>query len=297
MNCRRVFFIDSRFTIGIHNFNIEIMEARIVGPSARLLEVMEYLMAAGPEPVKQVQISRDLGIPAATVNRIVRTLAERGYLFQTSEKYCIPNFRLMRNVPMSEGYLSVLSDLMNDITARQKMSVEAVVVTGFDLLWHSRTELPDASVAIRAARGFRRSLYELDAMSRLYLSRLGWDEVSYRFFTGGFFKTGLEMRGLAPSEARRIVEDVKNETFDMDFNGNHVGVRRFVTIVEDGDGNFLHLLSIAEAAVPVRDKDEHIANARTILNDARDRLKSKINAEASRKREVHRSRAKLKVVK
>ncbi|MEP0503136.1 MAG: helix-turn-helix domain-containing protein [Paracoccaceae bacterium] len=273
------------------------MEAKFVGPSARLLEVMEYLMAAGSEPVKQVQISRDLGIPAATVNRIVRTLAERGYLFQTSEKYCIPNFRLMRNVPMSEDYLSVLSDLMNDITATQKMSVEAVVVTGFDLLWHSRTELPDASVAIRAARGFRRSLYELDAMSRLYLSRLGWDEVSYRFFTGGFFKTGLEMKGLAPSEARRIVENVKDETFDMDFDGNHVGVRRFATIVEDDEGNFLHLLSIAEAAVPVRDKDEHIANARDVLNNARETLSAKVSAEASRRSDMRRSRANLKVIK
>ncbi|MEN8750838.1 MAG: helix-turn-helix domain-containing protein [Marivita sp.] len=252
-----------------------------MGPSDRLLEVMEYLMATGPEPVKQVQISRDLGIPTATVNRIVRTLAERGYLFQTSEKYCVPNFRLIRNVPMSESYLSVLSDLMNEITSAHKVSVEAVVVTGFDLLWHSRTELPNASVAIRAERGFRRSLYELDAMSRLYLSRLGWDEVSYRFFTGGFFKSGLEMGGIAPLEARRIIEGASSKAFDYDFDGNHVGVRRFATIIEDESGKFLHLLSIAEAAVPVRDKDEHIAEMRGVLNHARDVLKAQINAEAT----------------
>lgn len=251
-------------------------------------------MAAGPEPVKQVQISRDLGIPTATVNRIVRTLAERGYLFQTSEKYCIPNFRLIRNVPMSEGYLSVLSELMTEITATHKVSVEAVVVTGFDLFWHSRTELPDASVAIRAVRGFRRSLWELDAMSRLYLSRLGWDEVSYRFFTGGFFRSGLEMGGLAPTEARRIIESVADTVFDYDFDGNHVGVRRFATIIEDENGKFLHLLSIAEAAVPVRDKDKHIAEKRDILRDARERLKAQIKAEASGARPHYPN---LKVVK
>ena len=237
-------------------------------------------MAAGAGPVKQVDISRDLGIPAATVNRIVRTLAERGYLFHTTGKHCIPNFRLIRNVPMSEDYLSVLNNLMNEITCAYDVSVEAVVVTGFDLLWHSRTQLPNASVAIRAATGFRRSLYELDAMSRLYLSRLGWDEVSYKFFTGGFFKTGLEMKGLAPSEARRIIENVAADNFDMDFDGNHVGVRRFSTIVEDENGKFLHLLSLAEAAVPVRDKEEHIANARTILSEAREALQAQISAEA-----------------
>lgn len=238
-------------------------------------------MASGPDPVKQVDISRDLGISAATVNRIVRTLAERGYLFHTSEKYCIPNFRLIRNVPMSESYLSVLSDLMNDITAAHSVSVEAVVVTGFDLLWHSRTQLPDASVAIRAARGFRRSLYELDAMSRLYLSRLGWDEVSYKYFTGGFFKTGLEMGSLAPSEARRVIEEAASDNFAIDFDGNHVGVRRFSTIISDESGKFLHLLSIAEAAVPVRDKDEHIANARRVLDGARATLSAQIKAEAA----------------
>jgi DNA-binding IclR family transcriptional regulator len=241
---------------------------------------MEYLMAAGPDPVKQVDISRDLGISAATVNRIVRTLAERGYLFHTSEKYCIPNFRLIRNVPMSEIYLSVLSDLMNEITAAHRVSVEAVVVTGFDLLWHSRTQLPDASVAIRAARGFRRSLYELDAMSRLYLSRLGWDEVSYRYFTGGFFQTGVEMHSLAPSEAQRVIEEAATDNFAMDFDGNHVGVRRFATIIADESGKFLHLLSIAEAAVPVRDKEEHIANARRVLDEARATLTAQITAEA-----------------
>jgi DNA-binding IclR family transcriptional regulator len=258
---------------------------------------MEYLMASGPEPVKQIDISRALGIPPATVNRIVRTLAERGYLFHTSEKYCVPNFRLIRNVPMSEGYLSVLSDLMNEITAEQRVSVEAVVVTGFDLLWHSRTQLPDASVAIRASTGFRRSLYELDAMSRLYLSRLGWDEVSYKYFSGGFFKTGLEMKGLAPSEARRIIENVNDEIFDMDFDGNHVGVRRFATIIQDGDGKFLHLLSIAEAAVPVRDKDEHIANARDVLTKARATLQAQIEAEASGGADLKRQYANLKLVK
>ena len=111
------------------------------------------------------------------------------------------NFHLARNVPMSERYLIVLRDLMNEITRQHRVSVEAVVVSGFDLLWHARTELPDASVAIRAVAGFRRSLYELDAMSRLYLSRVGWDEVRYRFFIGGFFATGLDMKPMSAEQA------------------------------------------------------------------------------------------------
>tara|TARA_R110002124_G_scaffold61155_4_gene167478 strand:- start:4612 stop:5511 length:900 start_codon:yes stop_codon:yes gene_type:complete len=272
--------IDYYFNISIYNSKYEILKAKSVNPSERLLQVMEYLMAAGPEPVKQIDIARDLGISPATLNRIIKTLSQRGYLFRTSEKYCVRNFRLIRNVPMSESYLSVLSDLMNDITVQHRVSVEAVVATGFDLLWHSRTELPDASVAIRAATGFRRSLYELDALARLYLSRVGWDEVSYQFFPGGFFKTGLEMKSLPSSEARRIIENSADSDFDLDFDGNHVGVRRFATIIEDDDGNFLHLLSIAEAAVPVRDKEAHIAQSRSVLQKARATLQAQIRAEA-----------------
>lgn len=238
-------------------------------------------MSAGPEPVKQVNIARDLGISPATLNRIVKTLSERGYLFRTSEKYCVRNFRLIRNVPMSESYLSVLNDLMNEITQAHRVSVEAVVVSGYDLLWHSRTELPDATVAIRAGTGFRRNLYELDALSRLYLSRIGWDEISYKFFSGGFFKTGLEMKSLPPSEARRIIERDSANIFDHDFDGNHVGVRRFATIIEDEDGNFLHLLSLAEAAVPVRDKEHRIEECRQILRQARAKLQAQIRVEAA----------------
>ena len=247
-----------------------------MNPNERILQVMEYLMAAGSKPVKQVDISHELGLAPATVNRIVKTLSDRGYLFRTSQKYCVCNFRLTRNVPMSEEYLSVLNSLMNDITDEHQVSMEAVVATGFDFIWHSRTELPNATVAIRATTGFRRSIFELDAMSRLYLSRFDWEEVSYKFFPGGFFTSGVEMRTLKPEEARELIEGAAKEHFQCDFDGNHVGVRRFATIIEDIDGQPLHLLSMAEAATPVRDRKAHISEARRILGNARIVLQQQI---------------------
>ena len=111
---------------------------------------------------------------------------------------------------MSEEYLSILNALMNDITEEHQVSVEAVVATGFDFIWHSRTELPNATVAIRATTGFRRSIFELDAMSRLYLSRFDWEEVSYKFFPGGFFTSGVDMRTLKPEEARELIKTTPN---------------------------------------------------------------------------------------
>ena len=110
-----------------------------MNPSIRLLKVMEYLMASGQKPVKQIKMSRDLELSPATVGRIVRSLADEGYVLMTSEKYCVCNFRLSRNVPMSQQYLSGLSTLMHDISAEHHVSVEAVVVAGHDLFWHSCT--------------------------------------------------------------------------------------------------------------------------------------------------------------
>ena len=239
-------------------------------------------MAAGSEPVKQVDIARDLGIATATVNRIIKTLSDRGYLFRTTQKYCICNFRLTRNVPMSEEYLAILNSLMNNITEEYRVSMEAVVAAGFDFIWHARTELPDATVTIRARAGSRRSIFELDAMSRLYLSRFNWEDVSYNFFTGGFFTSGVEMRTLQPNEARQLIEEAAKDHFQCDFDGNHVGVRRFATIIEDAEGKPLHLLSMAEAATPVRDRDEHISEARRILSNARVVLQKQILKEAGR---------------
>lgn len=237
-------------------------------------------MSVGSEPVRQVDMARQLDIAPATLNRIIKTLSERGYVLRTRDKLCVRNFHLARNVPMSEKYLIVLRDLMDAITEKHGVSVEAVVVSGFDLLWHARTELPDAGVAIRAVAGFRHTLYELDAMSRLYLSRIGWDEVNYRFHTGGFFATGLEMKSMTPAEARQVIEQDRGSNFDFDFDGNHVGVRRFATIIEDEAGNFLHLLSLAEAAVPVRDKAAKIESSRDILSHARAVLQAQISEEA-----------------
>ncbi len=247
-----------------------------MNPSVRLLQVMEYLMAAGSEPVKQIDIARDLDISPSTLSRIINTLSDRGYLFRTSEKYCVRNFRLIRNVPMSENYLSVLNDLMDEITREHRVAVEAVVVSGFDLLWHSRTQLPDATVTIRAGAGFRRNLYELDALARLYLSRVGWEEISYKFFAGGFFKTGVDMAKVSAKTARHIIESAADSDFAYDMDGNHVGVRRFATLIEDDQGNFLHLLSLAEAAVPVLDRDEKIANSQSILAAAKQKLQVQI---------------------
>jgi len=209
-------------------------------------------MAAGPGPLKQVDIARECGLSPSTLNRIIKSLSDWGYLFRTSEKYVVRNFRLERNVPMSESYLAKLDATMHSLSKRLGVSAEVVVVAGHELLWHSKTDYPDPKVLIRANVGFRRSLYELDVLSQLYLSRLDWDELEKQFFTDGFFGTLRQSSSVKPalsvSDVRDNLNKMRSENFAADIEGNHVGIRRFATVIEDSEGKFLHLLALAEPA-------------------------------------------------
>jgi len=244
-------------------------------PTERTLQVLEYVMAAGPGPLKQVDIARDCGLSPSTLNRIIKSLSDWGYLFRTSEKYVVRNFRLERNVPMSESYLAKLDETMHSLSERFGVSAEVVVVAGHELLWHSKTEYPDPNVVIRASVGFRRSLYELDVLSQLYLSRLDWEDVEARFFTDGFFQTLREPGRLHPPLSVDSVKDqlnrMRSEHFAADLQGNHVGIRRFVTVIQDPDGKFLHLLALAEPAqktcAPIEKYQDALLKARTELSE------------------------------
>lgn len=151
---------------------------------------------------------------------------------------------------MSEAYLTKLDATMRSLSAELGVSAEVVVVAGHELLWHSKTEYPDPNVVIRAHVGFRRSLYELDVLSQLFLSRMPWEELEARFFADGFFETlrepGQGAPALLASEVKQVLDGMRDEVFAVDLDGNHMGIRRCATVIEDPDGKFLHLLALAE---------------------------------------------------
>ncbi len=243
-------------------------------PTERTLQVLEYVMAAGPGPIKQIDIARDCNLSPATLSRIIRSLSDWGYLFRTSEKFIVRNFRLERNVPMSEQYLAKLDQTMRKLSEELGVSAEIVVIAGHELLWHSKTDYPDAGVVIRAQVGFRRSLYELDVLSQLYLSRLSWDEIEAKFFTDGFYDTlripGRQPPVLAKKAVKATLDHMRDQFFAADLEGNHVGIRRFATVIQDPDQKFLHLLALAEPATkphaPVTTYETALMNARAELS-------------------------------
>lgn len=256
-------------------------------PSDRMLLVIEYLSNAGHEPVKQIDIARDLDIAPATLNRIIRVLSETGYVFRTSERFVVANFRFQRNVPMSAGYLEKLDTIIDEITDTLQVYSETVVVTGQDLFWHSMAKPKAQLSSIRAKAGFRRPLYELDAMSRLYLGSVGWEYVDYHFNSRSFHDNGPGLAPYSSERARELIEGAAGKDFDFDWEGNRVGLRRFALAINDFDGKFLHFLTIAEPAEPATDRDERVEKYHRILTGARDRLiqvmsQERMNAERLR---------------
>lgn len=145
-------------------------------------------MAAGSHPVKQVDIARDCGIVLATLNRIIQALSDRGYLFRTSEKYCVPNVRPERTVPMSERYLALLDRQIRELSQDLAVSAEVVVVAGPELLGLNCSAHPDPAVRIRAKVGFRRGLYEPDALSQLYLGQRIQGRTERQVLSGSVFQ-------------------------------------------------------------------------------------------------------------
>ena len=189
---------------------------------------------------------------------------------------------------MSESYLAKLDSTMRDLSSRFGVSSEVVVVAGHELLWHSKAEHPDPDVLIRANVGFRRSLYELDVLAQLYLSRIDWEEVESRFYVDGFYATvrhkGQKTQWLPENSVKDRLNAMRGEVFAADTEGNHMGIRRFATVVEDPDGKFLHLLTLAEPVSPIAGRADHVRQRRDALLEARDDLARLVFTESAAKR-------------
>ena len=65
---------------------------------------------------------------------------------------------------------------------------------------------------------------------------------------------------------------MRGKVFAADIDGNHMGIRRFATVIEDPDGKFLHLLTLAEPASELNDQKKYVKRYREALLDARNEL-------------------------
>ncbi len=224
-------------------------------PTAKTLEVLEYFsFSRGAVSLKQLADATE--ISQATLLRILNTLVGYGYISKSSDKKYIANFKLSKS-DMIPAYLdAAINKSLERLIEKTGQAVEIITIKNDNLFWYNKREAANMQIKINAKTGFRRSIYELDAPSRLYLKSLGAEQVCKRFSSDAFYDIDYKKCSWKQAVAIWNREDIAKVTYDE--HGNSNGIRRYAALVTDRAGDFLFILSLAEAAVPHNNTAEHI---------------------------------------
>lgn len=241
-------------------------------PVEKTIAVMEYMYAHPKESFSLENLSRECGIPKTTMLRIVSTFLQHGYLSRTERKEYLCNFVFTKAIPLNAEHLIKIKEILQKLVDECHQSAEILTVNGKNLQWYDRVEHPELPIRIAAQIGAKRTLYELDAPSRMYLKFLGLDQVIAQFETSSFYTSSSTLTELEWREAKKIIEMADVENVEYDLTGNRHGVRRFATIISSATGEFLYLLCLAEPALWVDDENGHLQKNMTLLQKYKDEL-------------------------
>ena len=244
-------------------------------PAVKTLAVLECFAFSGGN-LSLKEISEYTGISQATLLRILNTLLECGYISRSSDKKYQSCFTLHKAGSISAKLEPYLETSLKNLVAATGQSAEILTVKGNYLFWHNKQESPDLQIQIKAQSGFKRRIYELDAPSRLYLKSLGTEKAAQNFGKDKFFDTAYKKRTW--EEAVKIWEKENIDNITLDLDGNKNGVRRYATLIYDKHKNFLFILSVAEAAIPYNNTDEHINKVISAIKAEKKALTEIINS-------------------
>jgi DNA-binding IclR family transcriptional regulator len=248
----------------------------------RTLILLEHLSAAKRSGVTAAQLIEQTGLASSTVYRLVQELEALGYLRKADDRRLYPKFSFEQG--MSFGGIDVghLTAACQDICAALGVASEFITLRRETLFWHVAESHPMQSIRLRAGIGFVRGTYELDCITRMALAHLPAAEVEASWDIAGFYEVGVSGRKVPWSEARAQIEAVDTAGIQFDLMGNAKGVRRFCVAIHSDDGEFVGLLTAAEAATPLRDVEAHAAGVREVLLAAKTSVESGAKAKGPR---------------
>lgn len=234
------------------------------GTSSRVIALLDALSTPEGGLTAQDVVER-AGLPASTGYRILTELQELGLVHRGAERRLIANFSFQRRLHCPGLEPEVLAQACATLSAAMTAAAEVVVLSGHNMLWHIVEQHPDQAIRLRAFPGFMRGAYELDSISRLALAHRPVETLEKSWDTGGFYTAGVDRRPLDWAEARDMISAVDPHDMQYDMMGNAKGIRRYCVAIHGPDGAMVCLLTVAEAATPLRDEAQHAANIRSHL--------------------------------
>ncbi|MDE3121864.1 MAG: helix-turn-helix domain-containing protein [Paracoccaceae bacterium] len=248
----------------------------------RLIRVLEAFADSPAGGVSAADLIARSGLASSTAYRMIGELEEAGYVYRAGDRLLRPNFAFERRIAAGVISPGQLWDVCAEISGSLEAAAEVILLRGQNLLWHLTAEHPQQPIRLRAHPGFVRSTYELDSISRLALAHQPIDKVAASWDKSAFFDAGVAKRQIGWVEVAEKLARVDVCAMQYDMAGNAKGVRRFCVAVSDDAGGLVCLLTVAEAAVPLRDEAAHIARIEEVLMGARERLAVALPTERAR---------------
>ena len=232
------------------------------GTSSRVIAILEALTGPEADGLSAQEVVERSGLPASTGYRIITELQELGLVHRSASRKIMANFSFQRRLHCPGLEPEMLADACALLSDRLTVAAEVVVLSGHNMLWHIVQQHPDQAIRLRAFPGFMRGAYELDSISRLALAHRPVETLGKSWDTGAFYTAGVDRRSLDWAEARAMIAAVDPAEMQYDMMGNAKGIRRYCVAIHGPGGGMVCLLTVAEAATPVRDEAQHVANVR-----------------------------------
>jgi len=241
---------------------------------SRTLILLEHLSAAKAEGVTVAQLVERTNLASSTVYRLVQELEGLGYLRKADDRRLFPKFLFEQGMYVGGIDIGRLTEACQSISSRLIVASEFIALRRENLFWHIAEEHPQQSIRLRAGAGFVRGAYELDCITRTALAHLPLKMIEAKWDVAAFFDVGVSGGKVHWEEARDRVAAVDTNDMQYDLMGNAKGVRRFCVAIHGTNGEFVGLLTAAEAATPLRDVEGHVAQVRAVLLETKGAVES-----------------------
>lgn len=240
----------------------------------RILTLLAQLSSAKEDGMQIADLVDKTGLASSTVYRLVSDLEALGYVHKAADRRLLPRFTFEQGLTVGDIEVRHLSQVCLELSERLATASEFISLRRHNLYWHVAHQHVRQSIRLRASVGFIRGSYELDCISRMALAHIPVAEIEASWDVSGFYDVGVSGSKVKWSEARAQISAVDPADMQFDLMGNAKGVRRFCVAINSSDGQFVGLLTAAEAATPLRDVEAHVAEVRAALLDTKEAVEN-----------------------